>query len=213
MTTIWFMSDPYGSVPDPTHQATGATSSSAKPTISVADLVAAAGALITLIFSFLAFLEAGDESFSAWNTDFKGFSAAIPALLALALLVVVGLGFANVALPDRVLTFTPDQIKATWGIAAAGIVISFIAAGPDGVDKGIGFWFMLIGTLAMAAGTVMKLLGKGTSTVAVPTASAPSSSTDPYQSGAPGTPPPGGSTTTPPPPPSAGAPPPPPPGF
>lgn len=182
------MSDPYRSAPEPQQQAPGATGRTAGAGISQADLIAGAGALITFIFSFLAFFGSGDDSVNAWDTAFKGFSGAIPAVLAIALLLVVGLGFAHVAFPERVITFTWDQIKATWGIAAAGIMVSFIAAGPDGLDKGIGFWFMLIGSLIMAAGTIMKLLGKGTSTVAVGT---PSS--------APGED--GGSATTPPPPP------------
>lgn len=189
------MSDPYRSVPEPQQQAPGAEAG-----ISQADLIAGAGALITFIFSFLAFYEAPGPgpSRNAWDTDTSAFASTIPALLALALVVVVALGFAKVTLPERVITFTWDQIKATWGISAAGIMIAFIATGPEGIDKGLGFWFMLIGSLIMAAGTIMKLLGKGTSAVAV---------------GTPSSAPTGGSATTPPPPPSGSAPPPPPPAF
>lgn len=191
------------------------SSTGAVTRISVADLVAAAGALVTFIFSFLPFFDiAGLEGTpSAWTTDFKGFAAAIPALLALALVVVIALRFANITMPEQVLTFTPDQVKATWGIAAAGIMISFIATGPESIDKAVGFWFMLIGALAMAAGTIMKLLGKGTSTVAVPSTTSSSSASAPNRSQAPGTHPPTGPAPTPPPPPPAGTPPPPPPGV
>ena len=102
-----------------------------------------------------------------WSGDVGAFATTVPALLAVVMLLcrciceVVG-----VNLPDQVLTFNSDQLKATWGVAAAGIMLSWLTVDFGfGFDKGIGFWGMLLGTLAMAAGAVMALLGKGTETV------------------------------------------------
>lgn len=151
--------------------------------ISIANVVMLAGAVVTVVFSFLDFF----EGFNAWDTNALAFATTVPAILALVMAVWIGLELAGVALPADVLTFNSAQLKATWGVAAAGIMLSWITV--DG-DKGIGFWLMLLGSIAMAVGAVMALLGKGTDTVDIPgvgtksntaanTSSAPSTHTPP----------------------------------
>lgn len=130
--------------------------------ITVADLIMGVGGIVTFIFSFLAFYKFGDASVNAWSGDGPAFASTVPAILGLVMAVWIGLELAGVALPANVLTFNPTQLKATWGIAAAGIMISWWST--DG-DKGIGFFLMLLGSLAMAVGAVMALLGKGAETV------------------------------------------------
>ncbi len=136
-----------------------------KKQISVANLVMLAGSVVAFIFSFLAFFKAGDESRSAWSGDGGAFATTVPAILALVLAVVIVLELAGVSLPEEVLTFNRAQIKATWGIAAFGIMLSWLSADFGGLDKGAGFWLMLLGSIARAAGAIMALLGKGTETV------------------------------------------------
>ncbi len=126
--------------------------------ITVADLVAGAGGVVTLIFSFLAFFEFGGESRNAWSRDAGAFVTTIPAILGLAMAALIGLGLGGAKLPDKVLTFNWDQIAATWGITAAAIMVAYLTT-DTGADKGIGFWFMLLGSLAMATGAILKLLG------------------------------------------------------
>jgi len=165
--------------------------------ITVANLICLVGAAITLLFSFFNFLEAGDVGRNAWSGDSGAWATTVPALLAVVMLAWCIAEVVGANLPDQVLTFNSDQLKATWGIAAAGIMLSWITVDFGfNVDKGIGFWGMLLGSLAMAAGAVMALLGKGTEVVNLGGGGGGSSES----AAAPPPPPPG---MTPPPPPPA----------
>lgn len=184
-----------------------------KKSITVASLVMGVGAIVVVIFSFLDFFSFGDsDGFNAWDGDGLFPATIIPVILAVATIVLIVLDLVGVKLPDKVLTFTWPQIYATWGISAAGIMLGWLFTGPAGTDKGAGLILMLIGSLAMAAGSIMGLLGVGTNTLSMPTGSAPSTPAAPPPPGgfppqAPGFPP----QAPPPPPPGGSAPPPPPP--
>lgn len=164
-----------------------------KSRITVADLIMAIGGLVTLVFSFLAFFELGNSSVSAWDGDAGAFATTLPAILGLVMVIWIVLETTGVSLPEQILTFSPVQLKATWAISAAGIMISWLSADFGGADKGIGFWLMLIGSLAMAVGAVMALLGKGTETVGLPgvsgSAAADASPAEPIPPPPPTTPP------------------------
>jgi hypothetical protein len=162
--------------------------------ISVANLVMLAGGVVTLLFSFFGFYKSGGTSRSAWSSDGGAFAATVPAILAIVMIVWCGLELAGQKLPAQVLTFNSTQLKATWGIGAGGLMIAWLATDFGGLDHAIGFWFMLIGSLAMAAGSVMALLGKGTEMVDLGHMGSKSGGTPP--------PPPPGGMTPPPPPPS-----------
>jgi hypothetical protein len=165
--------------------------------VTVADLVMGAGGLVTFLFSFFAFFKEGRFSASAWDGDAGAFATTVPAILGLVMLVWIGLQLAGVSLPEQVLTYNHAQLKGTWGIAAAGIMLSWISTDFDGPGKGVGFWFMLVGSLAMAVGAVMALLGKGSETIDIPGGSSDSESPAPPPAAPPAAPP-----STPPPPPA-----------
>ena len=74
----------------------------------------------------------------------------------------------TVKLPPQVLTFNWKQIKVTWGIAAAAIMLGYLIMDKSGASLKFGAWFMLLGSLAMAAGSIMGILGLGANTVAMP---------------------------------------------
>jgi hypothetical protein len=144
-----------------------------KNKITVADLVMGVGGIVTFIFSFLAFYKFGDTSINAWDDQGMAFASTLPAILGLAMTVWIALEMAGVSLPEEVLTYNRAQLKGTWGIAAGGIMLSWLSTDPD---KGAGFWLMLVGSLAMAVGAVMALLGKGTDVVNIgSSSSAPTS--------------------------------------
>jgi hypothetical protein len=44
-------------------------------------------------------------------------------------------------------------------------MLSWLTVDSGGLDKGIGFWLMFLGSIAMAVGAIMALLGKGTEIV------------------------------------------------
>jgi hypothetical protein len=136
--------------------------------VTVADLVMGAGGLVTFLFSFFAFFKERGFKASAWDGDAGAFATTVPAILGLVMVVWIALQLAGVSLPDQVLTYNHAQLKGTWGIAAAGIMLSWISADFGGADKGVGFWFMFIGSFAMAVGAVMALLGKGSETIDIP---------------------------------------------
>jgi hypothetical protein len=140
--------------------------------ISVANLVMGIGGVVTLLFSFFGFFKFGSNSISAWDTDAFAFVTTIPAILGLATIVWIVCETLGVKLPQDLLTFNPQQVKATWGIAAVGIMLAFITTSGD---KSAFFWLQMIGSIAMAAGSVMALLGKGTETVALPSTGGDSS--------------------------------------
>jgi hypothetical protein len=195
-----------------------------KKQITVASLVMGVGALVVLIFSFLTFYESSatsEISSNAWGGDI-GLAPMtfLPVLLAIVLLVLVILDLTGVKLPEKVLTFTWPQIYVFLGISTAGMMLGWLFTSPEGLDKGAGLILMLLGSLAMAAGAIMAILGVGTNTVGIPTGGSSASSAS-STSTAPAAPPPGGGyspsapgpppSAPPPPPPSGGTPPPPPP--
>ena len=158
--------------------------------LTVANLVMLVGAAVTLLFSFFDMYTSGGQGVNAWDTDLAAFVSTIPAILAIAMIVVIVLELAGVNLPDEVLTFNWAQIKATWGIAAVGIMVAFLTVDlGTGVDRGIGYWLMLLGSAAMTAGAVMSLLGKGNEPVSAGTATS-ASATEPTTGMTPPPPPP-----------------------
>jgi hypothetical protein len=126
--------------------------------LTLARLLIGGGGAVAFIFSFLDFAGEGRFGVNAWDTDFFAFASTVPAILGLVAAVWVGLEIAEVKLPDDVLTFNAAQLKATWGISAAGIMLSWFSTNDS---KAIGYWLMFIGSLAMAAGAINSLLGIG----------------------------------------------------
>ena len=169
--------------------------------VTVANLIFTVGGLVTILFSFFGFVGFDDESRSAWSSD--GFAlfpvTTIIAILGLAAFVVGVLEIlGNVKLPAQVLTFNWNQIKVTWGITAAAFMLAYLLTEKNGASFKFGGIMMLLGSLAMAVGSIMNLLGLGANTVNIPNVGS--------QPGAGGTPP-----SAPPPPPYGGTTPPPPP--
>jgi hypothetical protein len=163
-----------------------------KKQISVANLVMLVGGTVTFLFSFFDFFGVGGFATSAWGSGLFPL-ATIPAILGGAMLVVCVLEQVGTKLPDQVLTFNWKQILATWGITSLAIMLAFLIVDKNGQSLKFGGILMLLGSIAMAVGSLLALLGKGTNLLAMPG---------------------GGSTTpTPPPPPAPPptAPPPPPP--
>jgi hypothetical protein len=141
-----------------------------KKQISVANLVMLIGGAVTFLFSFFKFIGDGDSGASAWNGDYFAFFpvATIVALLGLAALVVGILELVGTNLPHEVLTFNWRQIKFTWGIVAAALMLAFAVTEKGGGSLKLGGIMMLLVSLAMAVGAAMGILGKGTDMVNLP---------------------------------------------
>ena len=186
-----------------------------KRQITVANLIMVVGGVVTFLFSFFAFIKVESFKASAWDGDAAAFASTVPAILGLAMTAWVALELLGVKLPQSVLTYSPAQLKGTWGIAAAGIMLSWFSANDS---KGLGYWMMFIGSLAMGVGAVLGLLGKGTDLVDlpdIPGVDLPhfghSTPQAPVTAAPPAPPAPAAVAPPPPPPPTVMAPPPPPP--
>jgi hypothetical protein len=192
---------------------------------TVVEIVMFAGGVVTFIFSFLHFF----DDVNAWSSDAIGLFpiTGLIALVGLAMAVFVALELFVGFRLGTFLTFTSKQIYVTWGIFAGGLMLCYLIMDKHGLDTGAGFWLMLIGSLAMAAGSILNVLGIATQPVNLPDvidrgapASAPPPPPPPGAAGAPGglsrpgaSPPSSRPAPPPPPPPSgpASTPPPPPP--
>ena len=92
--------------------------------ISVADLVMVIGGAITFVFSFFSFWGVGGFRVSAWGNG--TFPLAIhPGHPRAAPWLIVGIvpSRPGSKLPEPVLTFNWRQIRFTWGIVAAAIML------------------------------------------------------------------------------------------
>jgi hypothetical protein len=186
---------------------------------TVADIVMFAGGAVTFLFSFLHFI----DDTNAWGTGLFPVATLI-ALLGLAMAVFVAL---DVLIGFRLpifLTFSYKQMYVTWGITAAGFMLCFLIQDKGGADTGAGLYLMLIGSLAMAVGSVLNVLEIATQPVSSGSASGGAKAVPPAPPGAgmqgrsvpppppPGAPaPPSAPPNAPPAPPTASTPPPPPP--
>jgi hypothetical protein len=111
-------------------------------------VILAAGAVM-LIASFLEF--AGEDS--AWGNFWFPIATLIPIYGILMALQVALTKFANVNLPDRVASFTWEQVHLMLGLFALLMSIGWLISGLD--DTGIGFWLLLLGSVGLAVGAVM----------------------------------------------------------
>ena len=136
-------------------------------------IVLMASGAVTLVFSFLAFFKAGDESYNAWSGDVGTlFMATWPALFGLIIGgLVAATVFGNVSLPARVLTFSWAQIYFILSFAGFIIMLGYLLGGGiidpgfgNGPDKGFGFYLMLLGSIGLLVGSVMELLEGDTAT-------------------------------------------------
>jgi len=133
-----------------------------KTTPKPSQIAILAGAVVLLIFSFLNFYKSsfGDVGFSAWDGDLLFPLTIFPLLLGL---IVGGTTaatlFADVKLPEQILTLNWKQINFTLSFAAVLILLGLLISAPSGSDLGAGLLVSVLGGIALVAGSVMELLG------------------------------------------------------
>ena len=138
--------------------------------LSPASIVILAGGAVIFLASFLAFYKynaprvtfgsvtiGGSTTWSAWSKGASFPLSILPALLGLIMALQVALtAFANVSLPSRVLGFDWTQIHLVLGIQAALLMLCFLVRDSSVLDFGVGFWFMLLASIALLVGAVMR---------------------------------------------------------
>jgi hypothetical protein len=130
--------------------------------LSPGNLVILVAGVVMVLASFLAFykISAGgfSKSYNAWDSGINLFGiATLPALLGAIMAVHVALTtFANVNLPDRIFSFTWDQIHIALGFQATIMMVMFLFRDKSILDFGIGFYLMLLAAIALLVGAVMR---------------------------------------------------------
>jgi hypothetical protein len=123
-----------------------------------AEITVLAGAGIVLIFSFLSFYEISlggfSDSTNAWGTGLFPLATLI-VLFAVVAGLLVGLELLGVDVPDRIATFSRPQLLLVCGGFATLQSLAFLIVDHSAADLGIGFYLMLLGSVAVLVGAIM----------------------------------------------------------
>jgi hypothetical protein len=124
-----------------------------------------AGGGVALIGSFLHFytLSGASYSASAWSSGFFPVATLMVIFTVISAVLIALTKFANVQLPERVLSFTWTQIYLVLGFFAALYAVAFLITDKSGRSFGIGFWLILIGCVASLVGAILLLRERATS--------------------------------------------------
>ena len=132
--------------------------------LSTSDIIILAAGAVMLIGSFLAFYSVGSGKFSndtsAWGSGIFPLGWWPVLFGVLMALHVVLTKFANLKLPERILDFNWNQIHFVLAATSVLLMICFLLQkfpGGASVDKGIGFWLLLLGSIALVVGAVMRI--------------------------------------------------------
>src|SRR4051812_7743935 len=123
-----------------------------------AEITVLAGAGVVLIFSFLSFYEISIAGFSdstnAWGTGLFPLATLI-VLFAVVAGLLVGLELLGVNVPDRIATFSRTQVLLVCGGYATLQSLAYLIVDRSAADLGIGFYLMLLGSVAVLVGAIM----------------------------------------------------------
>ena len=126
--------------------------------VTPGEIVVMAAGAVGIIATFLPFADPDfGDSVSAWNGDFFGlFPVAtligIYALVAGALVALTK--FANVQI-GNVLGFSLIQIVLALGFFATIQALAYLMTEFSGIDRGIGYWLLLLSAIASLVGGIL----------------------------------------------------------
>lgn len=125
--------------------------------LTTSDIIILAGGGVMFIASFLPFYKLGDFSESAWSKVSLFPISWFPVVFGVAMAAHVALTkFADTNVPARVMGMTWDQVHLALGSFAALTMLCFLIRSIDPVERGIGLFLMLLGSVALAVGAVMR---------------------------------------------------------
>ncbi|MGQ0616795.1 MAG: hypothetical protein ACT4PW_07360 [Acidimicrobiia bacterium] len=125
--------------------------------LTTSDIIILAGGGVMLIASFLPFYKLGDFSESAWSKVSLFPISWFPMVFGLVMaghVAVTKLGRSN--LPTSVLGLTWDQVHLALGSFAALTMLCFLIRSVDPVERGIGLFLMVLGSIALVVGAVVR---------------------------------------------------------
>jgi len=135
-----------------------------KPTPGV--IVLLASGTVVFIASFLHWFSESSKTANAWSKGFR-FLTTLPVVISVVIIVLVVLAtFSGAKLPTTVGGLSTMQLVLVLSVWAALMMLCFLVgqAGvtvrgvTSGVNKSIGFWLALLGTIGMVLGAVLSLL-------------------------------------------------------
>ena len=132
--------------------------------LSPAGITLLAGAAVVFVGSFLDFWEISLDSgvatfsrgFNAWSGDLLFPVSILPVLCALVIGIHLALAtFAKTQLPPDVSGFSWDQIYLLVAFQGLVMMVAFLIQEKFLFEVAIGFWLMLLGSIALAVGSVL----------------------------------------------------------
>jgi hypothetical protein len=132
-----------------------------KDTPTPAVWVILAGGVAVLVGSFLDFYELdlgiASASANAWDGDLYFPVTIIPVLCGVVMALQVALTtFADTSLPERILGLGWNQLHLALGFQATLMMVAFLIQDKGGFDIGVGFWLMLLGSIALLVGAILR---------------------------------------------------------
>jgi len=118
-------------------------------------VIMAAGAVM-LIFAFLPFYSNG-ESVNTFDEGLFPVATILPLYGVVAAVTVALTSFAGVEFPKRLLGYSLAQIYFLLGLFATILALAFLILDKGNADFGVGFFFELLGAIALLVGGVLLL--------------------------------------------------------
>jgi hypothetical protein len=125
---------------------------------SPGEITIMASGAVAFIFSFFDFYDYGGfggGGASAWSSGLFPVATLMVIFVTVMAAQVALTRFANVSMPDRVAGFTWNQVHLVLGFFAALYAVAFLLLSKGGNDFGIGYWFILIGSIGALVGAVL----------------------------------------------------------
>jgi hypothetical protein len=129
---------------------------------SPANIVIMAAGLFMLIASFFSFYEfsvlGASGEFTAWSSRLFFPVSIIPVVFGVVMAAQVAIStFApQVKMPDKLFGFDWNQVHVALGAQAAIMMLAFFMQDRAPLDIGAGFWLMLLASIGLVVGAVMK---------------------------------------------------------
>ena len=118
-------------------------------------IIMVAGAVM-LIFAFLPFFTNG-KSYSTFGEGLFPVATIIPLYGVIAGVQVALTRFANVEFPKQILGYTWPHIHLLLGFFATLLALAYLIVDKRGFDLGVGYFFELLGAIAVLVGGVLLL--------------------------------------------------------
>jgi hypothetical protein len=126
--------------------------------LSIAGIVIVAGGVVMLIASLLPFYEFASLHHTAWSSDLLFPVTIIPVLLGVTMAAQVAVShfLPQVKLPARPLGFTWNQVHLAFGAQATVMMLALLVQKRGLLSPGSGFWLMLLASIALVVGAVLR---------------------------------------------------------